>query len=330
VADRTTLRIGTLGAAAITPAALVKPARDVARAEVVAVAARDRDRAEAFATKHDIGRVHGSYDDLLADPDVDAVYNPLPNSLHAPWTIAALEAGKHVLCEKPFTSNTDEAREVAAVAERTGLVVMEAFHYRYHPLMRRAVEVASSGELGDLRFVEAWMQAPLFKRRDIRFELDLAGGATMDLGAYTTHQVRTLMAEEPRVTAATAKERSPGVDRWMRAELAFPSGAVGRTTVSLYGGVPLRLGFHLVGTKGVLKVLNPTLPSMYSRFSARIGGHRRRESFPRRPTYTYQLEAFVAAVLDGEPLLTPPADSIANMKVIDDIYTAAGLRPRGT
>jgi predicted dehydrogenase len=116
----------------------------------------------------------------------------------------------------------------------------------------------------------------------------------------------------------------------MRAELAFPSGAVGRTTVSLYGGVPLRLGFHLVGSKGVLKVMNPTLPSMYSRFTVKVGGHRRRESFPRTPTYTYQLEAFVAAVLDGAPLLTPPADSIANMKVIDDVYTAAGLRPRGT
>jgi predicted dehydrogenase len=330
VADPSILRIGTLGAAAITPAALVKPARAVRRAELVAVAARDRDRAQAFADKHGIGRVHGSYEELLADPDVDAVYNPLPNSLHAEWTIAALEAGKHVLCEKPFTDNTDEAREVAATAERTGMVVMEAFHYRYHPLMIRAVEVAQSGELGELRFVEAWMQAPLFKRHDIRYELDLGGGAQMDLGAYTTHQARTLMGEEPAVVTATAKERSPGVDRWMRAELAFPSGAVGRTTVSLYGAVPLRLSFQLVGSKGVLKVINPQQPQLWSRFTVKVGGHRRRESFPRTPTYTYQLEAFVAAVLDGAPLLTPPADSIANMKVIDDIYTAAGLRPRGT
>ena len=330
MASTDTLRIGTLGAAAITPKALITPAATAARAEVVAVAARDRARAEAFATKHDLPRVHGSYAELIADPDVDAVYNPLPNSLHAEWTIAALEAGKHVLCEKPFTANTDEAREVAAVAERTGLVVMEAFHYRYHPLMRRAVEVARSGELGELRHVEAWMQAPLYKRADIRYELDLAGGATMDLGAYTTHQVRTLLAEEPTVTSAVAKERSPGVDRWMRAELAFPSGAVGRTTVSLYGGVPLRIGFHLVGSKGVLKVVNPTLPSIYSRFTVKVGGTRRHESFPRTPTYSYQLDAFVAAVLDEAPLPTPPSDSIANMKVIDDIYTAAGLHPRGT
>jgi predicted dehydrogenase len=308
----------------------VKPARAVPRAELVAVAARDRDRAQAFATKHDIGTVYGSYAELLADPDIDAVYNPLPNSLHAEWTIAALEAGKHVLCEKPFSSNAEEAREVAATSERTGRVVMEAFHYRYHPLMGRAVEIARSGELGELRFVEAWMQVPLLKRADIRYELDLGGGAGMDLGAYTTHQVRTLLGTEPTVTAAKAKERSPGVDRWLRAELAFPGGAVGRTTVSLYGGVPLRLGFHLVGSKGVLKVMNPTLPSMYSRFSVKVGGHRRRETFPRTPTYTYQLEAFAAAVLDGAPVLTPVSDSIANMELIDAIYTAAGLAPRGT
>jgi len=330
VADPTILRIGAFGAAAITPDALVKPARTERRAEVVAVAARDRDRAQAFATEHSIPTVHGSYDELLADPDIDAVDNPLPNSLHAEWTIAALEAGKHVLCEKPFTNNADEAREVAAVAERTGQVVMEAFHYRYHPLMARAVEVARSGELGELRSVEAWMQVPLFKRSDIRFELALGGGAGMDVGAYTTHQVRTLVGTEPTVVSASAKERSPGVDRWMRAELAFPDGVTGRTTVSLYGGVPLRLALHLVGSKGVLKILNPTQPSLFSRFSVKVGDHRRHESFSRRPTYSYQLEAFVAAVLDGGPVLTPPADSIANMEVIDAIYRAAGLSPRGT
>jgi predicted dehydrogenase len=329
VATTPTLRIGTLGAAAITPNALVKPARTVPRAALVALAARDRTRAQAFADKHGVPFVHDSYEALLADPEVDAVYNPLPNGLHAEWTIKALEAGKHVLCEKPFTNNATEAREVAAVAERTGLVVMEAFHYRYHPLMIRAVEVARSGELGELRFVEAWLQAPLFKRNDIRFQLDLGGGAGMDMGAYSTHEVRTLIGEEPTVTAAHAKERTPGVDRWMRAELAFPSGAVGRTTVSLYGAVPVRVGFHLVGSKGVLKVLNPQQPALYSRFTVKIGDHRRKETFPRTPTYTYQLEAFTAAVLDGAPILTPPSDSIANMEVIDAIYTAAGLPLRG-
>jgi predicted dehydrogenase len=135
------LRIGTLGAARITPAALIRPAAKRGDAVVVAVAARDRAKAERFAAKRDIPRVHDSYAALIADPEVEAIYNPLPNGLHGHWTIAALEAGKHVLCEKPFTANAEEAEAVAAVAERTGLVVMEAFHYRYHPLARRVREI---------------------------------------------------------------------------------------------------------------------------------------------------------------------------------------------
>src|SRR5215207_627011 len=157
------IRMGVLGAAAIVPVALMGPARSIPEVQVTAIAARDPQRARSFARRYKIPRVHQTYEDLLQDPEIDAIYNPLPNGLHAEWTIKALEAGKHVLCEKPFTSNATEARAVAAVAERTGLVVMEAFHYRYHPLMIRAVEVARSGELGELRFVEAWLQAPLFK-----------------------------------------------------------------------------------------------------------------------------------------------------------------------
>src|SRR3954453_3465142 len=128
------LRIGILGAARIAPAALIKPARRVDEVEVAAVAARDRVKAERFASKHGIPTVHDSYESLLDDPTIDAIYNPLPNGLHGRWTIAALEAGKHVLCEKPFTANADEAEQVAEVEAATGLVAMEAFHYRYHPL----------------------------------------------------------------------------------------------------------------------------------------------------------------------------------------------------
>ncbi len=324
-----TVRIGILGAARIAPQALVKPARDVRRVEVTAIAARDRARAESFAGKHGIPRVLGSYDELIADPDIDAIYNPLPNSLHATWTTKALEAGRHVLCEKPLTSNAAEAREVAAVAEASGLVLAEAFHYRCHPLMARAVEICRSGELGELRHLDAWMQVPLFKPGDIRFSPELAGGATMDLGCYTIHQVRTLAGEEPTVTAARAKQRPAGIDRWMRADLVFPSGATGRMTVSLYGAVPLRLGVHVVGDRGEMRIMNPTLPSAWSRFSVAVAGTRRRERFPRIPTYRYQLEAFAAAVLDGAPVLTPPSDSIANMAVIDAVYAAAGMEPRG-
>src|ERR1700676_3838384 len=148
-----TIRIGVLGAARIAPAALLRPARHVPDVEVVAVAARDRDRATAFAAKHGIGRVLSSYEELVSDPGIDAVYNPLPNGLHGRWTKAALAAGKHVLCEKPFTANADEARDVAA-AIPPGVVVMEAFHYRYHPVFRRALELLDEGAVGTVRRIE--------------------------------------------------------------------------------------------------------------------------------------------------------------------------------
>src|SRR5262245_46916122 len=181
------VRLGVLGAARITHQAVVKPARTSADLELVSVAARDRSRADTYAKKHGIPRVFDTYADLLADPDIDAIYNPLPNGLHAEWTIAALEAGKHVLCEKPFTSNATEAEQVAAVADRTGLVVMEAFHYRYHPLAHRMRALVEDGELGTLEHVEAALCFPLPKFSDIRYQYDLGGGATMDVGTYTVH-----------------------------------------------------------------------------------------------------------------------------------------------
>src|SRR5271170_2052771 len=156
------VRIGILGAARIAPAALIKPAHRTGRAEVVAVAARDVDKAQKYAHKHKIPRVAPSYGALLEDPDIDAVYIPLPNGLHGHWTIAALQAGKHVLCEKPFTANADEARAVAEADNGSpGVVVMEAFHYQYHPLTKRLTEIVRSGELGNITEVDVAFSAPL-------------------------------------------------------------------------------------------------------------------------------------------------------------------------
>lgn len=188
---RPPLRIGILGAARIAPLALIKPARQDSEVVVAAVAARDVTRGRKFAAEHGIARVHNSYHELVTDPEIDAVYNPLPNGLHGRWTRAALTAGKHVLCEKPFTANAAEAREIAALAEQSDRIVMEAFHYRYHPLALRAEQIIASGELGRLRRVEAAMCFPLPKFSDIRYDYSLAGGATMDAGCYAVHMVRT-------------------------------------------------------------------------------------------------------------------------------------------
>jgi predicted dehydrogenase len=323
------LRIGVLGAAKIAPTALIKPARKVDDVDVVAVAARDRAKAEAFAAKHGVARVHDSYEALIADPTIDAVYNPLPNGLHGRWTIAALDAGKHVLCEKPFTANEAEAETVAAVAERTGLVVMEAFHYRYHPLVARLLEIIRSGELGAIRHIETWMIIPLLARDDIRWNLRLAGGSTMDVGCYTIHLLRTLAGAEPEVTSASARERSPGIDKWLRADVRFADGRTGRFTSSMRSPRGLSVGARVEGERGEIRVLNPYAPQYFSRVTVRAAGKKRTEPrTSRESTYLHQLRAFVGAVQRGEPILTGPSDAIANMRVIDATYLAAGMNVR--
>ena len=324
------LRIGILGAARIAPMALVRPARQVPEAAIVALAARDPQRAEVFARKHGIARVHPSYDALLADPDIDAVYNPLPNSLHCEWTIRALEAGKHVLCEKPLASNTAEAERMAAAAQRTGRVLVEAFHWRYHPLATRMRAIIDSGELGNVRHVEAHMCIPLPLPGDIRYRLDLGGGATMDTGCYPISIVRFLAGAEPEVVRAAARLSSPGVDRAMHADLSFPNGCTGRITCALFSAVLVRVSARVRGDRGEMAVLNPVAPQLFNWITVRTASGKRRERIRGDATYTYQLRAFVAAVRRGEPVPTGPEHGIANMRVIDAVYRKAGMQPRGT
>jgi predicted dehydrogenase len=335
------LRVGTLGAARIAPAALITPARQVPEVTVTAVAARDPDRARQFASRHGIAVVHDSYEALIADPDVDAVYNPLPNSLHAPWTLRAIAAGKHVLCEKPFTSNEAEAAEVADAAKSAGLVVMEAFHYRYHPLARRMQEIVAGvgnaggggerggGEIGALRHIEASLCFPVPRFSDIRYQFDLAGGATMDAGCYAINCIRLLGPGEPEVVSARARLHGPDIDRAMVADFRFPGGATGRIRTSLWSRQLLRISARAVGELGEMRVLNYLAPQAFSLLTVRSGASTRWERIRGEATYTYQLRAFAAAVLRGEPVITTPDDAVANMRQIDDVYRAAGLPLRG-
>jgi predicted dehydrogenase len=323
-----TVRIGCLGAAKIANQALFKPAREVAAAEVVALAARDPSRARAMAEKRHIPTVHSSYADLIADDGIDAVYVPLPNGLHAEWTIKAVEAGKHVLCEKPFTANATEAEAVADVARRTGRVVMEAFHWRYHPLARRVLELIEEGAVGDVQRVDAAFCFPLPSRRDIRWQLDLAGGSLMDAGCYAIHMLRTFAgAGEPTVRSARVKERSPGVDSYMAVELDFERGGVRGTAVASMWSVP-KVVATVTGDEGSIKTLNPLAPHVWHRVTVTSRGTKRRERVAGRSTYANQLAAFVAAVETGASFPTNVDDAIANMRVIDAAYVAAGLDAR--
>jgi predicted dehydrogenase len=322
------VRIGVLGAARIVPMALINPAKDSTEVVVAAVAARDESRAQGFAAKHGIARVHNSYEALIADPDVDAIYNPLPNGLHGRWTRAAIDAGKHVLCEKPFTANAAEAREIADVAAASDLVVMEAFHYRYHPLTLRAEQIVASGELGKLKRVEATLCFPLPKFSDIRYNFALAGGATMDAGCYAVHMLRTLGGSTPEVVTAQAKLRDPEVDRAMTAELRFAGGHTGRLRCSMWSSDLLRMSARVVGEDGELRWFTPVAPHVFPRLWIRSAEGKRVERFPRRASYAYQLDVFGAAVLRGEPVRTTPEDAIENMTVIDAVYRTAGLPVR--
>jgi predicted dehydrogenase len=323
------VRIGILGAAKIASSAMVRPARAVAEVQVAAIAARDPERARKYADKHGIARVHRSYDELIADPDLDAIYNPLPNGLHARWTLRAIEAGKHVLCEKPFTANASEAREVAAAAAAAGVVVTEAFHYRYHPLAERMRTIAHSGELGTIREIRTAMCFPLPKFSDIRYDYALAGGAMMDAGCYALHCLRLLGTGEPEVVSATALLRSPTVDRAMSAQFRFADGVRGQLECSMWSRRVLRLSASVTGDRGKLHVFNFVAPQFYNLLSLTKDGQTRRERVRGEATYTTQLRHFAAAVLRGEPNLTPADDAVITMGLIDDVYTAAGLPLRG-
>lgn len=324
------VRIGVLGAARVAPAALVKPAAALAEVQVAAVAARDPRRARGFAKKHGVATVHESYESLVAAEDLDAVYIPLPNALHASWTLKALAAGKHVLCEKPLTANAAEARQVAEAAAESRLVVMEAFHYRYHPLAARMREVCDSGELGPIRSIEVSMCFPLPMFGDIRYSYPLGGGALMDAGCYAVNCLRFLGGAEPKVVTARSRRRGPDVDRAMTAELRFPGrDTVGRITASMWSSKLLDISVRVNGTEGRMRVTNFVAPQLYHRLTVRTPSGTRHERVRGEASYTYQLRAFARAVADGGPVATPAQDAIATMSLVDEIYRAAGMRPRG-
>jgi predicted dehydrogenase len=318
------LRIGVLGASRIADLAIVGPAQQLGH-RLVAVAARDRGRAELFAEKHGVERVLGSYAEVIADPEVDAIYNPLANSLHAPWNLAAIEAGKPVLTEKPFASNRSEAQRVADAAQAAGVTVMEGFHYLFHPVMRRALELAADGTIGDMHHVEVRMATPSPDASDPRWSLELAGGALMDLGCYGLHIMRRF--GHPSIIRAHAKERTPGVDEWCDVELGFPGGATGLSANTM-ATPDHAYTVKIVGTKGDVLVHDFIKPNEDDRLTIRTASGTRVEHHGTRSSYSYQLEAFASHVLHGTPLPIDTADAVENMAYVDAAYRAAGLTPR--
>ena len=329
------MRIGLLGAARITPTAIVHPARKLQGVTLQAVAARDPARAKAFARRHKVRTVAADYDALLADPDVDLIYNALPVSHHAKWTIKALEAGKHVLCEKPFVMNAAEAEAVAAAAERAGKRVIEAMHSRYHPLFLTLLDWLASGQVGRVREIHGFFNAPIQHLADeIRCRVDTGGGAMMDLGCYPLHWALTVSPGPIAEIQAQAQLTPTGVDDAMSAELRFEDGVVARLETSMAERERFATELSVIGDEGEIRFINPVTPHKGGSVTLRRNGKKTKAPPDRRSTYYHQLQQVVTNLaagdrdghgLDGATLPSEGAAILREQRALDAVYAAAGL-----
>jgi predicted dehydrogenase len=277
-------------------------------------------------------RGSSDYEGLIGDPSIDAIYIALPNALHAEWSLKALLAGKHVLCEKPLTSNADEARRLVEAARSIDRAFVEAFHWRYHPLAARMTEIAASGILGPLRHVMVRFRYPksALKKNDIRLDYTLGGGVLMDAGCYCVNLMRVLLGEPLGLRKASAVLAAPQVDIAMEATLDFPGNVSGSLIVaSDLMEETFDIECVLVGERGKATVQNPFLPQLGSEIAFDVEGRRSVETVDLTPTYDFQAAHFVQVVRGQAETLTPASDAVANMAVIDLIYEGAGLLPRG-
>ena len=329
-----TIRIGLVAASRIAQPAIIDPLPDVDGVELVAVAARDLDRARAAADEWGAGLAFGSYDELIECDDVDAVYVGTPASLHREWAVAAIEAGKHVLCEKPFAANADDARLIADAARGSDVVVMEAFHWRYHPFAQQIRDALDSGVLGRIDRIEAAFDVPdgRIGRDDIRWDLSLGGGATMDLGCYAIQWVRFAAESDPDVVSAEAVCPIAGIDGSLGAELRWPSGVTGRIHSSMIApGDSVEAWLRVTGEHGTMIASNPLAPQHgNSTIVVDVGDEVRSRPTVTTSTYFHQLVAFRDAIVDGAAFPTTADDGVRNMEIVDACYRAAGLDPRPT
>jgi predicted dehydrogenase len=316
------VRWGVLGAAKIGLTKVIPAMRQGNLCEVTAIASRDIARAKDAAAKLGIAKACGSYEELLADTEIDAIYNPLPNHLHVPWTIRAAEAGKHVLCEKPIGMNAEEAQTLIEVRDRTGVKIGEAFMVRLHPQWLRAREIVRSREIGDLRVVTGFFSYNNRDAKNIRNIPEFGGGGIMDIGCYPITMTRFLFGEEPlRVLSLIERDPEMGTDRLSSAVMEFPGG---QSTFTCSTQLNPYQKMHAFGTQGGIEVEIPfnTPPDKPSRIF--IGD--REEQFEACDQYTLQGDAFSRAILENGEVPVPLEDSIRNMKVIDAVFRSAKSR----
>ncbi len=312
------VRWGILSTARINRSVLAG-ASESACVDVVAVASRDRERAETYAREHGVGRAHGGYEALLEDPDVEAVYISLPNSLHVEWTIRALEAGKHVLCEKPFDRRASEVERAFDAADRCGRLLMEAFMYRHHPQTRKLEEIVRSGAIGELRLVRSMFSFSLLDPADVRLRPELDGGSLMDLGCYCVNGVR-LLAGEPELVFGREVVGPTGVDVRLAGTLAFPGEVVAQLACGL--DLPFSAGLEAVGSEGSAFVADPWLcrdPAVELRRGEEVEWIEIEDV----DRYRLELENLSEAIRgEAEPLLGRP-DAVGQARTIEALYRSA-------
>ena len=324
------VRWGILSTADIGLRKVIPGLRRSPRSEVLAIASREDGRAAAAAKELSIPRAHGTYEALLADPDIDAVYIPLPNHLHAEWTIAAARAGKHVLCEKPVALTAAQAQEMVDACRDAGVLFMEAFMYRQHPTWIAARALVESGRIGRLQAVDSWFSYYNDDPRNIRNVFDAGGGALYDIGCYSVNLSRLLFASEPtRVRASITRDPVLRVDTMTSAILEF-DGGVATFTCSTRTESDQRVDIY--GTEGRISLEIPfnIPPDRPTRIFLTAGGDP--PVAPATETFTFDVadpyaceaDRFADAVLDGVPLPVQPEDAVANLRVIEAIFAAAG------
>ncbi len=328
-AEGTPVRIGVLGTSTVATYALIAPARVVESVTVASVGSRDPARARGYAETHGIPG-WGSYEDLLADPSLEAIYVGLPNNLHAEWSLRALRADKAVLCEKPLASNADEAAGLVAEASRVGRPFVEAFHWRCHPVAARLRRLVGEGEIGAVRHIEGRFSYPRSNMLPDDFRLDYGrgGGVLMDAGCYVVNLLRMLLGEPTGLSAVKVALEGPEIDIEIDAELAFAGGATGRV-ISTNTGTEFDIVTVISGAVGTAVVHNAFLTDFGCRIDFDVGGRQWSEDLGDTPTYQYQAAHFADVVRGRAAPLTTVEDAVANLAVVDMIYCGAGLHPRG-
>ncbi|MEW6094771.1 MAG: Gfo/Idh/MocA family oxidoreductase [Chloroflexota bacterium] len=314
------LRWGLLSTANINQA-LFEPLRKSRRNTLLAVASRDLTRAEAYASKHKIPRAYGSYVDLLSDPDIDVIYNPLPNHLHAEWTVKAVQAGKHVLCEKPLALSVEGVDAMSTAAEKHGKIVTEALMYRSHAQTRKVREIVQGGKLGRVKMVRGTFTFSGVAPGNYRLDPAMGGGALWDVGVYPLSFTRFVLGAEPLEVFGWQVPGPTGVDETFAAQLRFPDDIFLQMDVSM--ARPYHVFMEIVGDEAALVIPQPFNPGLRNALYLSRKGNTETLQIKGAGTYVGEVEAMADAILDGAPPAVPLADSRLTVAAIQALFESA-------